>query len=135
FPYVPFWGYREDQTGMPFGLVRDMLFPQDNLNSTMAKLRWGMASTRVRRTKGATEMTSAQIRQQLARPDADIVLDVEHMKDGGIFEVERDVQLNAQHLQLMEDSRRALGRVSPVTPAMQGKAGTARSGLQETTQV
>lgn len=136
FPYVPFWGYREDQTGMPFGLVRDMLFPQDNLNSTMAKLRWGMASQRVERTKGATAMTDAQLRQQLARPDADIVLDAEHMQqEGARFQVHRDFQLDAQHFQLMEDSRRALGRVSPVTPAMQGQAGTARSGLQETTQV
>ncbi|MBK0115631.1 MULTISPECIES: portal protein [unclassified Delftia] len=136
FPYVPFWGYREDQTGMPFGLVRDMTFAQDNLNSTIAKLRWGMASVRVERTKGATEMSSAQLRQQLARPDADIVLDDEHMeKKGARFQVFRDFQLNAQHFQLMEDSRRALGRVSPVTPAMQGQTGTARSGLQETTQV
>ena len=38
FPYAPFWGYREDMTRVPFGLVRDMIFPQDNLNSTISKL-------------------------------------------------------------------------------------------------
>lgn len=136
FPYVPFWGYREDLTRVPFGLVRDMLFPQDNLNSTMAKLRWGIASVRVERTKGATAMSSAQLRQQLARPDADIELDADHMQqEGARFQVHRDFNLNAQHFQLMEDSRRTLGRVSPISPAMQGQAGTARSGLQETTQV
>ena len=136
FSYVPFWGYVEDMTGVPFGLVRDMIFPQDNLNSTIAKLRWGMAATRTERTKGAVAMTDAQFRKQIGRPDADIILDPEYMaQPGARFEVKRDFQLNAQQFQLMADSRAALERVSPVTPAMQGRTGTATSGVQEQTQV
>ena len=81
FPYVPFWGYREDMTGVPFGLVRDMIFPQDNLNSTMAKLRWGMASQRVERTDGAVNMSDEQLRRMVARPDADIKLNAEHFRN------------------------------------------------------
>lgn len=137
FPYVPFWGYREDMTGIPFGLVRDMIFPQDNLNSTIAKLRWGMAATRTERTKGAVAMSDEQLRRQIARPDADIILDAEHFRanQGARFEVKRDFQLNNQQFQLMADSRAALERVSGVTAAMQGRQGTARSGLQEQTQL
>lgn len=136
FPYVPFWGYVEDMTGIPFGLVRDMLFPQDNLNSTIAKLRWGMAATRTERTKGAVMMTDEQFRRQIARPDADVILDPHAMAvPGARFEVKRDFQLNNQQFQLMADSRAALERVSPVTPAMQGRTGTATSGVQEQTQV
>lgn len=136
FQYVPFWGYREDMTGVPFGLVRDMIFPQDNLNSTMAKLRWGMAATRVERTKGAVAMTDEQLRRQVARPDADIVLEAEAMaRPGARFEVKRDFQLNAQQFQLMQDSRLALERVSSITASFKGQAGTANSGLQEQTQV
>lgn len=136
FPYVPFWGYVEDMTGVPFGLVRDMLFPQDNLNSTIAKLRWGMAATRTERTQGAVAMTDEQFRRQIGRPDADVILNPEAMaQPGARFEVKRDFQLNAQQFQLMADSRAALERVSPVTPAMQGRTGTATSGVQEQTQV
>lgn len=137
FPYVPFWGYREDMTGIPFGLVRDMIFPQDNLNSTIAKLRWGMAATRTERTKGAVAMSDDQFRRQIARPDADIILDADHFRTnpGARFEVKRDFQLNNQQFQLMADSRAALERVSGVTAAMQGRQGTARSGLQEQTQL
>ncbi|ADU99433.1 hypothetical protein [Alicycliphilus denitrificans] len=137
FPYVPFWGYREDMTGVPFGLVRDMIFPQDNLNSTIAKLRWGLAATRTERTKGAVAMTDEQFRRQIARPDADVILDAEHFKgnSGARFEVKRDFQLNAQQFQMMADSRAALDRVSGITAAMQGRQGTARSGLQEQTQL
>lgn len=136
FGFVPFFGYREDSTGVPYGLIRDMIFPQDNLNSTIAKLRWGMASVRTERTKGAVAMTDAQLRQQIARPDADIILNADHMaQPGARFEVTRDFQLNAQQFQLMDDSRRALERVSPSSAAFQGRQGTATSGLQEQTQV
>lgn len=136
FPYVPFWGYVEDMTGVPFGVVRDMIYPQDNLNSTQAKLRWGMAATRTERTKGAVDMTDEQFRRQVARPDADIILNPDAMaQEGARFEVKRDFPLNAQQFQLMADSRAALERVSPVTPALQGRTGTATSGVQEQTQL
>lgn len=136
FPYVAFWGYKEDMTGVPFGLVRDMIFPQDNLNSTLARLRWGMMATRTERTNGAVAMADDVFRRQVGRVDADIVLDAANMaRPGARFEVKRDFQLNSQQFQLMQDSRAALERVSGITAAMQGRTGTARSGLQEQTQL
>ena len=136
FPYVPVWCYREDTTGVPFGMTRDMLFPQDSLNSTIAKLRWGLGAVRTERTKGAVEMTDEQHRRQVARPDADIILNAAHMaQQGAVYKVHRDFQLNAQHFQLMGDSRAAIERVSPITPSLRGQQGTATSGLQEQTQL
>lgn len=136
FPYVPFWGWREDMTGVPFGVVRDMMFAQDNLNSTIAKLRWGLASTRVERTEGAALMSDDQLRRAIARPDADVVLNAARMaQPGARFEVKRDFQLSQQHFQLMADARASIERVSGVTSSLMGKTGTARSGLQEQTQL
>lgn len=136
FPYVPVWCYREDTTGVPYGMVRDMLFPQDSLNSTIAKLRWGLGAVRTERTKGAVVMSDDMFRRQIARPDADIVLDEQHMaQKGARFEVKRDFELNAQHFQLMQDSRAAIERVSPITPSLRGQQGSATSGLQEQTQL
>ena len=135
FPYVRVIGTQEDLTGIPFGLVRDMLFPQDNLNSTIAKLRWGMSAVETKRTKGAVAMSDSQFRQMSSRVDADFVLNPEAMKDGGIFERSRDFQLNAQHFQLMQDSRAAAAGVSGVTPSFQGQNSSATSGIQEQTQV
>ena len=136
FPYVPFWGWREDMTGVPFGVVRDMMFAQDNLNSTIAKLRWGLASTRVERTEGAVLMSDDQLRRAIARPDADVVLDAARMaQPGARFEVKRDFQLSQQQFQLMADARASIERVSGVTSSLMGKTGTARSGLQEQTQL
>jgi hypothetical protein len=136
FPYVPFWGFREDATNIPYGYVRGMIYPQDALNSGISKLRWGMAVARTERTKGAVAMTDAQFRAQVGRVDADIVLDAAAMaKPGARFEVKRDFQLNTQHFQMIQDSRASIQRVSAVTSGFMGKQGTATSGVQEQTQV
>lgn len=136
YPYVPFWGFTEDGTGVPFGYVRGMIFPQDSLNSAISKLRWGMSAVRVERTKGAIAMTDAQLRTQVSRIDADIVLDPDAMaRTGARFEVKRDFALNNQHFQMMQDSRSAIQRVSTVTAGFMGQEGTATSGRQEQIQV
>lgn len=135
FPYVPFWGKKEDRTGVPFGLVKGMMFMQDNVNATLSKLRWGLASVRTERTKGAVNGTDQQFRRMIARPDADIVLNAEHMAlPGARFEVIRDFPLNDQQFQLMQDSRDGISRTSGITPKLQGGTGTANSGLQEAEQ-
>lgn len=136
FPYVPFWGFREDMTGVPYGYVRGMKFPQDNLNSCNSKLRWGLSAVRVETTKGATDLTLSQLTQMASRVDAVFVLNHEHMRHPGArFEVKRDYQLSQQHYQLMQDSRASIEKVSGITSAFQGRMGSASSGLQEQTQV
>lgn len=136
FPYVPFWGAREDNTNIPYGFVRRMKFSQDSINSGISKLRWGMSVTRVERTKGAVEMTDEQLRRQIARPDADIVLNANHMaKPGARFDVKRDYELSQQHFQLINDNRAAIERVSNITSGFQGKQGNATSGKQEQLQI
>ena len=135
FPYVPFWGFKEDATGIPYGYVRDMKYSQDSLNSALAKLRWGMSVTRVERTKGAVAMTDAQLRRQAARPDGDIVLDAKHMAEKGArFEIIRDYQLTSQHYQMLTENRESISRTSGITDPFQGK-GNAQSGYQEQLQV
>lgn len=135
FPYVPFWGFREDATGIPYGYVRDMKYSQDSLNSALAKLRWGMSVTRMERTKGAVDMTDAQVRRQAARPDGDIVLNQNHMKlPGAKFEIIRDYELTSQHYQMLAENRESINRTSGITDPFQGK-GNAQSGYQEQLQV
>lgn len=136
FPYVPFWGFREDRTGTPYGLVKGMIFAQDNINATNAKLRWGLSAVRSIRTKGIYKGTDAQFRREIGRIDADIVLDADAAKEPGArFEVQRDFQLNAQQFQMLQDARNAIARVSNVTPSFQNGQSTATSGIQEATQV
>jgi hypothetical protein len=136
FPYVPFWGKREDRTNAPYGMVKGMMFLQDNINSSMSKIRWSLGARRVERTKGAVVMKDEAFRQMVARPDADIILDADHMKQPGAkFEVKQYEALNDQQYKMLVDSRSAIDRVSAVTAAFKGQEGTARSGVQESTQL
>ena len=136
FPYVPFIGFKENSSGVPFGYVRDMRFPQDSLNSGISKLRWAMSVVRVERTKGAVDMTDAQLRKQIAKPNSDIVLNQQHMaQQGSRFEVHRDYQLTDQHYQMLQDNRASIVAVSDITQGFMGKSGNATSGRQEQMQI
>lgn len=136
FPYVPFWGFREESTRVPFGYVRNMIYQQDTLNSGNSRLRWGISAFRVERTKGVVAMEDDVFRRTVGRLDADIVLDPAAIAAGGTFKVQRDYQLNAQQLDMLASARQAIERVNPAAAgAFSGRRGTANSGIQEQTQV
>ena len=79
-------------------------------------------------------MTDAQYRKQVARRDADIILDPAHMaQQGASYKVIRDYELTQQHFAMLDSARAAIERMSPA--AFSGRDGTATSGLQEQTQV
>lgn len=136
FPYVPFWCHKEDRTGVPYGRVRGMIYLQDAVNSAISKIRWGMSAVETYRTAGAVAMSDEQFRQQVARVDADIILDANHMaQQGAKFERKRDFQLNEQQYKMLGDSRAGIDRASGITASFKGQTGTATSGIQEDTQV
>lgn len=136
FPYVPFWCHKEDRTGVPYGRVRGMIYLQDAVNSAISKIRWGMSAVETYRTAGAVAMSDEQFRQQVARVDADIILDANHMaQPGAKFERKRDFQLNEQQYKMLGDSRAGIDRASGISASFKGQTGTATSGIQEDTQV
>lgn len=134
-PYVPFWGFREDRTGVPFGLARGMIYLQDQVNALHSKLQWMLAARRVERTEGAVVGDDERFRQEVARPDADIVLNAKAMRDGGIFKVQTDLQLSQQQFQRLADSREALRRAGGIYSEFQGQNSNTTSGVQFNSQV
>ncbi|MBB6559592.1 hypothetical protein HNP48_002259 [Acidovorax soli] len=136
FPYVPFFGFREDGTTVPYGYIRGVMYQQDSLNSGSALLRWGMGAVRTERTKGAVAMTDEQYRKQIGRRNADIVLNPAAMaQPGARHEVIRDFQLTDQQFRMLDDARGAIDRIGATPNAFTGRPGTARSGQQEDRQV
>lgn len=134
-PYVPFWGFREDRTGVPFGMARGMIYLQDQVNALHSKLQWMLAARRVERTQGAVVGDDEQFRQEVARPDADIILDAKAMRDGGIFKVQTDLQLSQQQFQRLADSREAIRRTGGIYSEFQGQNSNTTSGVQFNAQV
>ena len=135
FPYVPFWGKREDRTGVPYGLIRGMIYLQDEVNARIARMQWGLSATRTTRTDGAVLDDDDTFRDEVGRPDADIVLDPEAMRQGGVFKVERDFDLNRQQYERLVDAREGIKRVGGVSDtfmgASKGSSGVADAQLLE----
>lgn len=130
FPYVPFFAYREDKTGVPYGLVRSMFSPQDTVNSADARMHWMMTARRLVAHSDAidTRVNSwAQVQQELARPDAVVLLDPN--KPGSKFEVQSDFQLNAQQFERRMQAANDIENAGGVYRAMLGKEGAATSGI------
>ena len=121
FNYVPVWGKREDRTNAPYGVIRNLKYLQDEVNSRIAKMQWLLGAKRTIRTKGAVQMSDDVLRHEVARPDADIVLDREHMSAAGAtFEIQDDMALNKQQYERLADLRESMKHISGVSDAFSG---------------
>lgn len=129
FPYVPFFGYREDLTNIPYSMIRDVIPLQDEDTARRTKLLKNLSSKRVIRTVGAVVDVSTML-DEIARPDSDIELNAEAMRNNGVFRVEDDSSINSQHFQMMQQSQAGVERVTSVYQSTQGSPNTgATSGI------
>jgi len=127
FPYVPFFGYREDLTLVPYGLVRAMLSPQDEVNARKSKMLWSLNSKRVITDSDAVKDHSKAARE-VSRPDAYIILDKDR-KPNSTFKVEPGGELAIQQFQVMQEAKQEIAESSGIHKAMQGQQSAASSGL------
>lgn len=128
FPYVPVWGFREDRTGTPYGLIRGMLSPQDEINARRSKMLWLLNARRVLADEDAVD-DHDEARDEVGRPDAYITLNPNRMPNSK-FEVQDGGQLAAQQFQVLEAAKTEIQQASGVFQSMLGDArGGASSGL------
>jgi len=134
FPYVPFWGFREDRTGIPYGLIRPMLDPQDEYNARRAKLMWLLSAKRVFADSDALDEnynTLSDLAKEIGRPDAVVVMNPNRKPTSGV-KVDTDHALATQQFEVMHDAQNLLQQTAGVYQTMMGQAGngvTANSAL------
>lgn len=138
FPYVPFWGYREDNTGVPYGMIRRMMSPQDEINARLAKMMWLLSGKRIIADSDAVDMTWAEVAEEAARPDAVILMNPNRKnKNADALRIETDFQLSQQQFSVLQDATKAIQDAAGVYQSMLGKSeysgqsGTAISNLVE----
>lgn len=127
FPYVPFFGYREDLTGAPYGMIRTMISPQDEVNARKSKMLWSLNSRRTIADSDAVK-DHARTAEEIARPDAYIQLDA-NRRPGARFEVSSGGELAAQQFQAMQESKQEIAEASGIHKAMMGQESNASSGI------
>lgn len=126
FPYVPFFGYREDLTNVPYGLIRGMVSPQDEVNARKSKMLWSLNSRRVTVDADAVK-DHGKTAMEVARPDAYIILD-QNRKPNSTFKVEPGGDLAMQQFQVMQEAKQEISEASGIHKAMQGQQSGATSG-------
>ncbi len=133
-PYIPFWGYREDLTGVPYGLIRDMLSPQDEVNARARKMMWLLSAKRMRIDSDALSTAHndiSDVLREISRPDAVIVTDPNRRNANGM-QIDDNIGLSDQQFQVMQERKQAIQEVAGVFNAMMGRVegATANSALQ-----
>lgn len=130
-PYVPFWGYREDLTNVPYGLIRSMISPQDEINARRRKLMNLLSAKRIIADSDALDTrvnAFSDVIEEIARPDSVVVLNPQR-KNANAFEVQTELNLGEQQFQIMQESKEALQQAAGVYQAMLGSDSSATSGL------
>lgn len=134
-PYTPVFGNLEDKTRVPYGEGKAMIPMQDEINTRNTKMIWLLAAKRITMTEGVAVDDEETVRQEAGRPDALHVLDPQKLKEGGMFKVETDFQLNDQQYKSLVDKRQQLKMVAGVFAAFEGSSNN-QSGiaLQQATE-
>lgn len=131
FPYVPFWCFRKDRSRAPYGLVRDMRGPQDQIIDLDILLYEVLNSVKVEVDNDALDLSQnsyQEVAQNISSLRSMTVLNAQRRNAGG-FKVTREYQLAAQVFQLVQERKRRIEEVGGIYRAMLGADTTATSGI------
>jgi hypothetical protein len=126
FP-IQFTYYNKDRKGVPYGLVKDLIDPQDVINRSFSKSMHILGTRQILAEKGALPNIQ-KVQNEINKPDA-VINDFE---DGSlangkirIEENRGDAQMAFQHFDIGVN---AMHRISGVNPENMGLHSNARSG-------
>lgn len=125
FPFTPVWGYRRDDNGLPYGMIRQLRDIQDDINKRASKALAILSNNKVIMDTGALpdDWTLDDFADEVAKPNAII------QKNKGYeltLDVDRD--LAPAHLELMSRNIMMVQQVGGVTDEQMGKSTNATSG-------
>jgi hypothetical protein len=129
FPFTPFFGFRRARDGMPYGMIRNMRDPQEDLNKRMSKALFLLSVNQVITEIGAFneqgEYTLEDAMDAVSRPNGVVV-----MRDGTRrFEIRRDYNELQGQTELVSMDRQFLQSSSGVTDELLGRRTNATSGV------
>lgn len=131
FPYVPFWGYREDRTSVPYGMIRSMMPAQDEINKRRSKLTWLLnAKLVVKDDDAIDDLSDDQLLDTVYSGDGVININpYRHNKSGRGFELLSDMGISSQQFTLMQDSIKLVQDTAGVYSSLLGQDSNATSGV------
>ncbi|SOD42379.1 portal protein [Nitrosovibrio sp. Nv4] len=131
FPYVPFWCFRKDRSRTPYGLIRDMRGPQDQIIDLDILLYEVLNSVKVEVDNDALDLsqnTYQEVAQNMSSLRSMTVLNSQRRNANG-FRVTREHALAAQVFQLVQERKKRIEEVGGIYRAMLGADSSATSGV------
>lgn len=108
FPYVPFFGMREDRTGVPYGLIRRMMSPQDEVNARLSRMMWALSARRVVADSDAFDMSEEEVLDEVARSDSFLQLNPNRTNKDSKPDITTDHQLARDQFMVMQSAENYL---------------------------
>lgn len=131
FPYIPFWCFRKDRSRSPYGMIRDMRGPQDQIIDLDILLYEILNSVKVEVDNDALDLnqnTYAEVAEQINSLRSITVLNSQRRNADG-FRVTREHALASQVFELVQERKRRIEEVGGVYRAMLGDSTQAASGV------
>lgn len=131
FPYVPFWCFRKDRSRAPYGLIRDMRGPQDQIIDLDILLYEVLNSVKVEVDNDALDLSQnsyQEVANNISSLRSMTILNSQRRNASG-FRVMREHQLAAQVFQLVQERKRRIEEVGGIYRTMLGAHTSASSGV------
>lgn len=123
FPYVIFFAFREDGSGVPYGIIRNLISPQDEVNARLSKMMWLLSGKRIIADSDALDMPLTEVAEEAARPDG-IILTNPNRKNKGAdaVRIETDFALSQQQFSVLQDAAQAIKDSAGIQRPMMGRS-------------
>lgn len=126
FPFTPYWCFRRNRDGMPYGLVRGVRDSQEDLNKRMSKLLWAISTNQLFYESDAIDEDRLdEVKREIAKPNGVIPL-----AKGGLakIKVERNLDVADAQIKLLELDAAHIHDGSGVNRELLGRETNATSG-------
>ncbi len=139
FPYVPFFAFRDDEDGSPYGLIEGMIAPQDEYNERRLRVQWMLKARQIEMDSDALDEkynTIADVAANAMRPDFVAITNPNRMNRGNsAIKIRNDLQMQSEQFAIMADSKELIqataGRYTNQLGSAQVQSGIANSMLIE----
>lgn len=137
FPFIPFFAFRDNADGSPYGLIDGMLAPQDEYNERRLRLQWMLKAKQIDIDKDSLDTdynTVADVTENAMRPDMVTVLKADRKFENAVRR-RNDLTLVSEQVDVMRDSRELIqataGRYASQLGSAQVQSGIANNLLIE----
>lgn len=132
FNLVPFFGFREGGTRKPYGLVRNLMSAQDEVNFRRSMITWALKARLIVKEEDALTTSDQEAHQRVSTNDGVINLNPKRQNrthgDMG-FKIHTESAAAQQQFNVMQDAMKQIQDLAGVYSSYLGQDSAAKSGV------